>query len=183
MRKIIFCLCKDCDKQLWIIRSNIAILCAVQKGWKPLKRIEPWMGGKALVVVAISQQLPYLHQADSQWSTLCPDPRELCSWRVSPILGREWVSMLHTHQHHVWSSSEMWRRGGQAVLCGRIFALWMTPDLGSWNWFPHTGFWFLCSLLLLHVAAVFLLSVHWIRMKQDGILLYFSSICPPTPPH
>lgn len=63
------------------------------------------------------------------------------------------------------------KRGGQAVLCGRIFALWMTPVLGSWNWFPHAGFWFLYSLLLLHVAAVFLLcSLDQDETERDSAL-------------
>lgn len=103
---------------------------------------------------------------------------------VSQILVCEWVPMLHTTNITCKAALRHGREEERPrVLCGRIFALWMTPDLGSWNWFPHTGFWFLCSLLLLHVAAAFLLSVHWIRMKQNGILLYFSSICPPTRPH
>lgn len=189
MRKIIFCLCKDCDKQLWIFRSNIAILCAVQKGWKPLKRKKLQMGGEAPVVsvplllvlpnssLTFTRQLPSgPHSVPTPWS--CAPGGSLPFWDVSDVHAEHPPA---SHVKQLWDVAE--KRRGKAVLCGRIFALWMTPDLGSWNWFPHTGFWFLCSLLLLHVAAVFLLSVHWIRMKKNGILLYFSSICPPTPPH
>lgn len=107
----------------------------------------------------------------------CAPDRSLPLWFVS---GYPCCTPTRSHVKQLWDVAD---KGGQAVLCRKIFALWMTPDLGSWNWFPRIGFWFLCSLLLLHVAAVFFLSSHWIRMKQNGILLYFSSICPLTPPH
>lgn len=91
------------------------------------------------------------------------------------FVGIHAVHPLASYVEQLWDAAE--KRGGWAALHGRMFALWMTRDSGSWNGFPHTGFWCLCSLLLLHVAAA-LFSLDGDETEWD------SAFSPPSaPPH
>lgn len=85
--------------------------------------------GQCVSVVGITQEPSYLQQLVSQWKCIL-------SWLYGLRLLKSLslcVCAIHPPASYIqqfWNVAE--KKAGWTVLCGRMFALWMTQDLGSW---------------------------------------------------